>query len=109
MYKLYAFWSAPRNEDVEAFEQHYAEVHLPAALAVPHLVGLTETLTSDGFEGATPATYRVAEMIFDSKEALQQSAQSQQWAAMRADSGVMIEKFGVTLQVSMGQAEEAKR
>lgn len=108
MYKLYAFWSAPREEDVDAFEKHYAEVHLPLALAVPNLTGLTEARTSDGFEGATPSTYRVAEMIFDSKASLEESATSEQWAAMRADSGHIIATFGVTLDVVMGEAEHAK-
>lgn len=108
MYKLYAFWSAPGAEDVEAFEKHYAEIHLPLALAVPNLTGLTESRTSDGFEGTASPTYRIAEMIFDSKNALEESASSEQWAAMRADSGHIIETFGVTLEVAMGEAEQAK-
>src|SRR2546430_2377489 len=35
-YKLYAYWSAPKPEDVEAFEQYYAETHVPRAAAVPN-------------------------------------------------------------------------
>jgi uncharacterized protein (TIGR02118 family) len=37
MYKLYAIWTNPRPEDVEAFERHYAEVHAPLAAAIPGL------------------------------------------------------------------------
>lgn len=107
MYKLYAFWSAPRAEDTEKFEQHYRDVHLPLALAVPGLTGLTEARTSDAFEGTTPPHYRIAEMMFNSKADLESSAESDAWQAMRADSGVLIEKFGVTLTVAMGEAVAA--
>lgn len=107
MYKLYAFWSAPNDEDIQAFEKHYAEVHLPLALAVPNLTGLVESQTGDSFEGAPPLHYRIAEMIFDDQKGFLESTESPEWAAMRADSGHIIETFGVELTVAMGAPEEA--
>ena len=106
MYKLIAIWSAPRTEDEEAFEQHYRDVHLVAAAKTPSMRRLVAVRTSDGLEGSTPAFHRVAEMHFDSKADLEAAEHSAEWAAVRADAGGMIERFGVTLTVGMGEEHE---
>jgi uncharacterized protein (TIGR02118 family) len=103
VYKLYAFWSAPKPEDREAFEEYYASTHVPRAAAVPHLESIVTTLTSDGLGDTEPATYRVAEMSFADRAAFEASTQSPEWAEMRACSGDIIERFGVSLTVSMGE------
>ncbi|HEY2053788.1 MAG TPA: EthD family reductase [Solirubrobacterales bacterium] len=105
-YKLFAYWSAPRPEDVEEFERYYAETHVPRAAAVPNLLRINTTRTADGFEGAATDHYRVAEMVFASPEALAESAESDEWATMRQCSGDIIERFGVTMRVEMGEVEE---
>ena len=102
-YKLYAYWGAPRPEDVDAFEEYYKSTHVPRASAVPNLERIITTRTSDGFEGGTTPHYRVAEMVFPSKEAMDESAKSPEWALMRQCSGDIIERFGVTLEVEMGE------
>lgn len=108
MHKLIACWSAPRSEDVDAFEKHYAEVHLPAAAAAPRLRKLVAIRTDSALEGAEPSFYRVAELHFDSEADLHASEQTPEWAAMRADAGQMIERFGVTLDVGIGTEVEAE-
>jgi uncharacterized protein (TIGR02118 family) len=108
VFKLIACWSPPRPADVAAFEKHYREVHAPLATRVPHLQRIVLTRTDLGLEGGAPAFHRVAEMFFESPEALAQSAHSAAWAAMRADAGQMIERFGVSLQVAMGHEESPK-
>jgi uncharacterized protein (TIGR02118 family) len=105
-YKLYAYWSAPKPEDVAEFEEYYANTHVPRASAVPNLVAITTTRTADGFEGADPDHYRVAEMAFESAEAMAESAGSEAWATMRACSGDIIERFGVELRVEAGEYDE---
>ena len=102
MYKLYAMWSAPKPADQPAFEKHYLGIHAPLAAAVPEIRRLVTSLTAEGLEGGAPAVYRVAEMIFDSKESLERSTHSPEWKKVREDAGVLIEKFGVTLSVAMG-------
>ena len=104
MYKLIACWSAPKAEDVEEFERRYLEGHVPLAAAIPGMHELTLTRTDAGLEGAEPAFHRVAEMVFDDAEALERAEHSEEWQALRADAGEMIERFGVGMTVAMGTA-----
>ena len=83
MYKIFAYWSAPRPEDAEAFEEHYLNVHCPIAAKVPGIKRLILTRPS-GFEGAESLHYRVAELGWDSQEALEECEKSEEWAALRA-------------------------
>jgi uncharacterized protein (TIGR02118 family) len=106
VYKLIAIWSAPEDKDVEAFEQAYNESHVPLAAAVPDQRRLVLTRTDVGLEGAPPAFFRVAEMVFDSQEALDRAEHSDEWRRLREDAGGMIERFGVTLSVGMGDESE---
>jgi uncharacterized protein (TIGR02118 family) len=105
MYKLIACWSAPSPEDESEFERLYFESHIPAASKSPGMKRLDLTRIDSGLEGGVPGFYRVAEMHFDSKEELEESEQSQEWQAMRTDAGTMIERFGVTLTVGMGEEQ----
>jgi uncharacterized protein (TIGR02118 family) len=102
MYKLFAYWSAPKPEDVDAFEEYYAATHVPRAAAVPELERIVTTKLTDGFEGGDPIHYRIAEMVFADEAAMGRSAESPQWAEMRQCSGDIIERFGVSLTVEMG-------
>jgi uncharacterized protein (TIGR02118 family) len=102
VYKVVAAWSAPKPEDVPAFEKHYLDIHAPLASAVPELRRIVLTRTTAGLEGAAPAFHRIAEMCFDSEEALARSSHSQEWKSLREDAGVMIGKFNVKLDVGMG-------
>lgn len=106
MYKLIAIWSPPRPEEQQAFEEAYVERHLALAAKVPGLRKLVATRTDTGLEGAAPAFYRVAEMVFDSAESLQRAEHTAEWTELRADAGQLIERFGVSLTVGMGSAQE---
>ncbi len=106
MYKIVALWGAPQASEIEEFEKYYAQVHCPLARKVPGLKKLVLTRMDAGLEGAQPAFYRVAELYFESKHALEQSEASPQWTAMRQDAGKMIERFKVTLTASQGEAKE---
>jgi uncharacterized protein (TIGR02118 family) len=103
MYKLYAYWSAPRPEDEAAFEEHYLGTHVPLAAAVPHLSSIITTRTDVGLEGHAPPYYRVAEMIFPSAELMAESAATETWGKVREDAGKLIERFGVEMTVGMGE------
>lgn len=105
-YKLVATWSAPKAEDEAEFEKYYLETHVPAAARVPNLKRLVVTKTDGKFEDDEPPYYRVAELFFDSQHELVQSSESAEWAAMREDAGGLIERFGVTLEVGLGEEQE---
>jgi len=109
MYKIVALWSAPRPSDVEAFEQYYREVHVPKAAVVPGLRKIALTRVEKGLEGAAAPFYRVAELYFDSPEAMSESEHSPLWRSMREDAGKMIERFGVTLTVGLGWEQDGKK
>jgi uncharacterized protein (TIGR02118 family) len=106
MYKIVAIWSAPKPSDVDSFEKHYGQVHVPLAAKVPGLRRLVLTRTAEGLEGGAPGFYRVAELHFDDRESLTQSSHSDAWQAMRQDAGEMLERFGVSLTVSMGSEQD---
>lgn len=106
MYTLYAVWSKPAEKDIDAFEAHYTGTHAPLASAVPNMRRFLTTRTSDGLAGGDPAFYRVAEMSFDSRQALEEAEETEQWAKVRADAGVLIERFGVTMSVAIGHTDQ---
>jgi uncharacterized protein (TIGR02118 family) len=103
MFKLVALWSAPKPEDVAAFEAAYLDTHAPLARAIPNLAGLETIRIGEGLEGAAPAFHRVAVMIWPDRAAFERDEHTPQWTALRADAGQMIERFGVTLTSAMGQ------
>ena len=103
MFKLYAFWSAPSPENAAEFERSYTEGHGPLAMKVPGMRRFVTTRTDVGLEGGEPAFFRVAEMVFDSREELERAEHSDEWQALRQHSGGLIEQFGVSLTVAMGE------
>jgi len=100
MYTLYALWATP--PDQEAFEAYYAETHAPLAAKLPGIRELNLVKTSDGLGDAPSLHYRIAELVFDSKEALDECQQSPEWDALVADAGIMVERFEVTLGNAAG-------
>lgn len=104
MYTLYANWSRPSDADMDDFESHYTTVHSPLAAAVPGMKQFVTTRTTDGLGDGDPAFYRVAEMSFASKEELEEAEESEEWGKVRADAGGMIERFGVTMSVALGDS-----
>lgn len=102
MFKLLALWSAPAPADRAAFEAYYADVHAPLARAVPHLAKLETILFSEGLEGTPAEHYRAAVMIWPDRAAFESDQSTPEWAALRADAGQMVGRFGVSLTSSIG-------
>jgi len=103
MHTLIAVWSAPDEENRDAFEEHYQNEHTPKAAAVPNLQKLITTRASEGLGDSDPAFYRIAEMVFESAADLRESEESDEWAALRKDAGEMLERFDVTMEVGIGE------
>jgi uncharacterized protein (TIGR02118 family) len=107
MYKLYAVWTHPKPEDLEAFERHYEEVHAPLAAAIPGLQKLALTRTSDTLgDGASPF-HRIAELWFDDREACDAAAETPELEAAAKDAAEMEERFGVQLLSPAGVTEDS--
>lgn len=105
MHTLIAIWSAPDESDRDEFETHYEEVHAPLAADVPNLEELVTIRADEGLEGADPDFYRLAEMVFESPEALHEAEESDEWSDLREDAGAIVEQFGVTLEVGIGDQQ----
>jgi uncharacterized protein (TIGR02118 family) len=103
MYKLYAVWTHPKPEDVEAFEEHYVNVHGPLAAAIPGLQKLSLIRTSDTLDGSESPFHRIAELWFADKAAMEAAASSPELEAAATDAGEMQERFGVTLMSPSGE------
>ncbi len=67
MVKLVAIYTTP--EDVQAFENHYREIHTPLVRKMPGLQKL-EVAHFFGAPQGEPRYYMMAEMYFDDKDAL---------------------------------------
>ena len=67
----------PRPTDVDAFEKIYVEEHVPLAMEkIKGVKKFAATRVVGTPDGSTPPFYRIAELYFDSIEALQESAGS---------------------------------
>lgn len=82
MVKLIAIYSRP--DDPAAFDSHYAEVHTPLARKMPGLRRLEVARMRSSPQGE-PRYYQVAEMWFDSHEALGAAMSSPEGKAAAKD------------------------
>ena len=67
MVKLVALYKKPA--DVAAFEEHYRDIHTPLATKMPGLKKL-EVSHFTGSPGGEPKFYMMAELYFDTKDAM---------------------------------------
>jgi uncharacterized protein (TIGR02118 family) len=73
--------------DPDAFEQYYASTHMPLAGRVlsPHVRAIYTTRCMPDQNGARPAYYRIATLLFDSMDKLQQAFGTPEGQAVVAD------------------------
>ena len=82
MVKLVALYKKPA--DVSAFETHYKEIHTPLAKKMPGLKKM-EVCHFTGSPGGEPRFYMMAEMYFDTKEAMMSALGSAEGKAAGED------------------------
>jgi uncharacterized protein (TIGR02118 family) len=106
MYKLFAVWTSPSADQVEAFERYYADVHIPLTASIPGVRKLLLTRTSDS-PGDTPAAlHRITELWFDDRAAMEAAAASPEGQATIKDAVEIQERFGAQLTSVAGAALE---
>lgn len=102
-YRIISTWSAPHEHLTEEFEEYYNTVHAPYAARIPGMLKLITQRTSDPFEENPSSFYRVAELWFESRDALIAATQTTEWAEMRNDGRYVHEKFGAILETGLGE------
>ena len=85
MFKLTVLYGHP--SDPAAFEQYYAETHMPLAVKIPMLTRIEAAKAQPGPDGSAAPYYRIAELWFASLEQLQASMGSAEGRAAVADLG----------------------
>jgi uncharacterized protein (TIGR02118 family) len=102
MIKYVALYKMPA--DPEDFDKKYFETHLPIADSVPGLVraevAKVQRVVVPGFLGDTDL-HLIAELYFESKEAMRAAFQTPEWAS----SGANLTEIGGMELVSMFTAE----
>ncbi len=82
MIKLIALYKQP--EDVDAFEAHYTQIHLPLIRKVPYLRNAVAA-KAWGAPRGEPAYYRIAEMWFDDRASFDKAMASDENRAAGKD------------------------
>ena len=83
MIKLTVLYGTPT--DITAFEDYYANTHLPKAAKMKGHTKLELTKFLSAPDGGKPAYYRMAEFWFSSPEVMQKSMSSREGQATAAD------------------------
>jgi uncharacterized protein (TIGR02118 family) len=83
MYKFVALYKRP--EDIEAFEKHYAEVHVPLVTKTPGIGSINLTRFKASAMGGEPAYYMMTEISFFDKDTFKAAAKSPEWSAAGKD------------------------
>lgn len=82
MFKLVALYKIPNDKD--AFENHYAEVHTPISLKIPHLKELRINRVFGGPTGKSDL-HLIAELCFNTKEDFKAAMGTKEAAASGKD------------------------
>jgi uncharacterized protein (TIGR02118 family) len=83
MHRLLALYGMPT--DPEQFRRHYESTHIPLGRRIPGLKGLRWSLNVQGLGGESPY-FCIAELDFESAEAMQAGFASDEGQATAADS-----------------------
>jgi uncharacterized protein (TIGR02118 family) len=94
MMRMLVLYDTP--EDPEAFDKHYNEVHIPLAKQLPGLLRYTVSRNVGGIRGGKKY-YLIAELDWDSPEAMQAAFASETGKQTAAD----VPKFAPTGMSSM--------
>jgi uncharacterized protein (TIGR02118 family) len=81
--KLVVLYTQP--DDPDAFEQHYREQHMPLARAIPGVQRIDTGLIIAEADGGDPLWYRITELYFTDRPALDAGLASPEAQAATAD------------------------
>lgn len=102
--KLVALWGKP--SDVEGFERHYREAHLPIVRRWPKVQSYSVTRITGSPAGGDAPYYQVFEATFASDEDLREALRSPAMAEAGRDAFEMVRRFGGSVTVLTGTVED---
>lgn len=83
MFRVNVLYGNPQNPD--EFERYYSEKHVPLAMKIPNLRGLTAGQAVALTPGERAPYYRVASLYFDDQQAAQRTLASPEGQATTSD------------------------
>lgn len=83
MVKIVVLYGPP--SDPAAFEEYYANTHLPLAAKIPNVAQFEASRAVGAPNGGEPPIYRIAELWFEGQEALQAAMSSPEGEAATSD------------------------
>ena len=100
MVRFVALWSKP--QDVEGFERHYREVHLPITIRWPGVRSSTVTRFAGPPSGGDPAYHLMFVAVLDSDADLAAMMKSEAVAESGRDTREMIKRYGAKVTMLTG-------
>lgn len=85
MIKVAALWNIPKTMSEQEFEKWYEEKHIPDAKKIPGLRKYMVNRVVSRHRNSSKY-YRMAELCFDSMEAVEQALDSAEWKHAFADA-----------------------
>lgn len=103
--KLTVLYSPPT--DVPAFEDHYLSVHMPLAAKIPGLQRAETSLCVATPDGSPLPFHRIAELYFESPEALAAGFATDEGKKAGADAADLAARTGGTVTMVVGALDES--
>ncbi len=86
-------------EDPDAFEEYYANTHVPLVQKIPNLLRFEPARVVATPDGSEPSYYRIGELYFEDIEQMQVSLSSDEGQAVVSDMQNFV-TGGVTMLIS---------
>lgn len=103
-YALTVLYREPGN--LEGFESHYEQNHLPLVRALPGLRSVRVSRYTRTPTGGDPAYHLAVAMIFDDEDALNAALRSEENRAVYEDFKEMADEYGTSADMVVGEEEE---
>jgi len=104
MIKLTVLYTPP--SDVTAFDEHYLAVHLPLASKIPNLLRAETSVCVATADGSPVPYHRIAELYFESTDALGAGMATDEGKAAGADAQELAERTGSTVSMVIGVLDD---
>lgn len=100
MIRFVALWSTP--QDIEGFERHYREIHMPITARWPGVRSSAVTRFTGSPTGGEPAYHLMFEVTLDNASDLAAMMKSEAVAESGRDAREMIKRYGTKVTMLTG-------